>query len=152
MDFGFSNDPTTLVKVAIDEKRKIIYAHELHYKSDKGLEDVCDILRQNTPPQAEIIADSAEGRLITDVRKRGFNIKAAKKGPDSISAGIKLIEDYKIIVSESSYNLRKELNNYRWSDKRSKNPVDDYNHLIDALRYVVLWRKFSKKSVRYSIS
>ena len=101
----------------------------------------------------EIIADSAEDRLITDLQRRTFNIKRAKKGPDSINAGIKLIQDYQIMVTPDSYNLKKELNNYRWSDKATqKNPIDDFNHLIDGIRYVILWRKFKKQTVRYSIT
>lgn len=135
MDFGYSNDPSTLVKVAIDKKRKKIYLKELLYESGLKTANLVSVLKENCEVNDLIIADSAEQRLIDEIFDEGFNIKGAIKGPDSIRAGIRLVQNYQLVIEENSSNLIKELNNYIWSDKRSEKPVDKFNHLIDAFRY-----------------
>lgn len=133
-DFGFSVDPTTLVKVSIDKVNKIIYTKELLYKS--GL-FTTEIYTENMRycGSSLIIADSAEPRLISELKQRGLNIKGVKK--PHIIERIALMQDYTIIVDPDSTNLVKELNNYVWHDKKSETPIDDYNHLLDALGYAV---------------
>ena len=84
-----------------------------------------------------IYADSAEPRLIVEVRDHGCNIKETIKGPGSILAGIAMLQDYTIVVDPGSTNIAKELNNYVWHDKKTKTPLDLFNHLIDAIRYAV---------------
>jgi phage terminase large subunit len=136
LDFGFSNDPDSLIKVAVDKKRKIIYASEELYKKGNSTTQLTDILKEVVnPSNSVIIADSADPRTITDLRSKNINCIAAKKGPDSIRSGIKRIQDYEIIVTSESTNLIKELRNYVWHDKKSETPIDDYNHQIDPLRY-----------------
>lgn len=137
MDFGYSNDPTTLIKVAIDKTTKTIFAKELLYAPKLLTEDINEILTENCSKDDLIICDSAEPRLIDEIWNRGFNIKGAIKGADSIRTGIRILQDYQLIIDPDSYNLKKELNNYIWNDKRSGKPVDDHNHLLDALRYYV---------------
>lgn len=149
MDFGFSNDPTTLVKVGVNWRHKKLYVQELHYARDKGTNDVINICR-TIPANSFIVADSAEPRLISDVRKAGINITSCIKGVDSVRAGIKLIQDFTIFVEPNSHNIIKELNNYVWNDKKSNVPVDNYNHIIDAIRYVVFYQKHSRKTVKYT--
>jgi phage terminase large subunit len=82
-----------------------------------------------------IMADSAGKITIHDLRQRGLNIQACIKGPGSIVSGLKKIMDYELIVCGSSPNLKTELNNYIWNDKKSGIPIDKFNHLIDPLRY-----------------
>ena len=142
MDFGFSNDPTTLTAVAIDNKRKKIYVDELCYRKDKGTNDVVSIC--SIAGKGLIIADSAEQRLIFDVKNRGINIVPCIKGPGTIGAGIKLMLDYQIIVTPRSINIKKEFNNYTWSDKKSGSAIDDFNHAIDGIRYVVYYQQNAK--------
>jgi len=142
MDFGFSNDPTTLTAVAIDNKRKKIYVDELCYRKDKGTNDVVSIC--SIAGRGLIIADSAEQRLIFDVKNRGINIVPCIKGPGTIGAGIKLMLDYQIIVTPRSINIKKEFNNYTWSDKKSGSAIDDFNHAIDGIRYVVYYQQNAK--------
>ena len=85
-----------------------------------------------------IVADSAESRLIHELRGRGLNIIEAEKGAGSITAGISLLWDYEIIVDPESHNLIREFTNYSWQDKTNKSiPQDKFNHGIDALRYFV---------------
>lgn len=148
MDFGFSNDPTTLVQVAVNWRHKKLYVKELHYDRDKGTTDVINICR-TIPVNSFIVADSAEPRLISDVRRAGVNITSCVKGADSVRAGIKLMQDFTIFVDPSSHNIIKEFNNYVWNDRKSNVPVDNYNHIIDAIRYVVFYQKHSRKTVKH---
>ena len=85
-----------------------------------------------------IIADSAEPRLIQELRSMGCRIIPAEKGAGSISLGIALLQDYELIVEGN--NIAKELNNYVYADKGSKLYVDDFNHIIDAVRYNVTFQ------------
>ena len=148
-DYGYSNDPTTLIQVAIDKKKKLIYAKELLYKTKLTTSEIANINIRHAGSSL-IVGDSAEPRLIQEVRSKGCNLVATKKGKDSILTGIKILQDYDIIVERNSFNLIKELNNYRWLDRGNK-PCDDYNHLIDALRYVVFYELSNPNKGRYFI-
>jgi phage terminase large subunit len=142
MDFGFSVDPTTLIKVAVDEDKALIYCHECFAETGLTTSDIAKKIGKHCQPNDMIVADSAEPRLINEVYNMGFNIIPCTKGPDSVRYGIKKMQDYQIVVTGESKTIIKELNNYIWSDKRSDTPRDDFNHTIDAIRYV-----FDKLSV-----
>lgn len=133
-DYGFSNDPTTLIKLLIDKKKKVIYLQELFYQAGLSTEQIA-VLNKTYAPGKLIIGDSAEPRLISELRQRGINIKEAEKGQGSVSAGLLGMQDYQLIVHPDSHNLKKELRNYVWLDSTAKLVIDDYNHLIDAARY-----------------
>lgn len=136
-DFGFSWDPTTLVRVAIDKKLKKIYLDEVFYLPSLTTSQIAE-LNATHAGKSLIIADSAEPRLIAEVKGKGVNIKAVSKAPGSIVTGIMLMQDYELIVTPESSNLIKELNHYTWLEKKSNTPCDNYNHIIDAVRYVVM--------------
>lgn len=140
-DFGFSIDPTTLVQVSIDKANRLIYAKELLYKPNLTTSEIYTENNRYCGNRNLIIADSAEPRLIAELRQRGLNIKGIDK--PKIIDRIALIQDYQIIVDPESTNLIKELNNYVWHDKKSETPIDDYNHLLDALGYAV-WNYVGK--------
>ena len=133
-DFGFSIDPTTLVKVSIDKKNKRIYAKEFLYKAGLTTSQIAEENKRYCQNKL-IIADSAEPRLIAELKMSGCNIKPIEK--PKITDSIALLQDYELIIDADSTNLIKELNNYSWHDKKSKVPIDAYNHLIDSLRYIV---------------
>lgn len=146
-DYGFSNDPTTLIKISVDSNHRIVYCEECFYKPGLSTNQIFE-LNKSYALNHLIIGDSAEPRLIDELKKLGLNIKGAEKGQGSVSVGLLALQDYKLIVSEKSVNLQKELRNYIWLDKGSKLVIDDYNHLIDALRYafsyiVLFKRKYS---------
>ena len=146
-DYGFSVDPTTLVKVAVDEKKKIIYADEKFYSTvGMGTNEIFEANKQATKPNDLIIADSAEPRLIDDLRRKGTNIIPCEKGAGSVSAGITKMQDYQIVITPTSHNLRKELSNYIWNDKKAGIPVDAFNHICDCLRYSVMYLTKHKTS------
>ncbi len=138
-DFGFTIDPTTLVKVAVDEKKKVIYCDELLYSTEPmGLDAIAKANKELiSKPNDLIVADSAEPRLIEDLKKKGLNILPCEKGQGSVSAGIAIMQDYQIVITQRSSNLRKELSNYVWNDKKAGVPIDAFNHLIDGVRYSV---------------
>src|SRR5690606_31928598 len=98
--------------------------------------DIVESMRHHAKGKL-IIGDSAEPRLIEEIKRQGVNIEAAVKGQGSITAGIAIMQDYTLVVDPSSTNLIKELNNYVWNDKKSGVPVDAYNHCIDAARYII---------------
>lgn len=135
-DYGFTNDPTTLVAVAIDKKKKIIYAQEHMY--DRGI-STSDTAKINMSVCAKrlIVSDSAEPRMISEMQKLGCNVIPCKKGPGSVSAGIALIQDYDLVIHPDSENLAMELNNYAYSHKDSGTILKKNDHLLDALRYAV---------------
>jgi phage terminase large subunit len=136
MDFGFSIDPDALAEVAIDLKNKILYVKEHIYQRGLKTHELSKMLLEKTKGGL-IIADSAEPRLIDDLRFQKVNIQAVKKG--TIESGIVRMQDFKIIVEPNSTNIAKELNNYCYLNKGSKLYIDNWNHIIDAIRYNVIY-------------
>lgn len=133
LDFGFHPSPDAMVKVAIDKKRKIIYTKECIYEIELLPSQLSDRITEYASRANQIIADSADPRMIGNLQRR-FNIRGIKK-TGTIAEWIRLMQDYKIIVAGDSPNLTKELNNYVWSDKKAGIPIDAWNHLIDGIRY-----------------
>lgn len=136
LDFGYSDSPDACAKVAIDEKNKILYIEEVFYESEQKLSNLYSNI--SSQERAEIVADSAEARLIDEIRRETkFQVRKVKKPKGSIVAGIRLMQNYKIVICGNSENLEYEFDNYRWSDKNQNYPIDKHNHLIDGIRYVV---------------
>ena len=155
MDYGFTNDPTTLVEVWKDNDS--IYLNELLYERNLTNQDIADKLSEyGVDRYIEIIADSAEPKSIEEIRRMGFNIKPATKGPDSVLNGIDILKRKRIHVTKQSINLIKELNNYKWVTDKNGNklnkPVDAFNHALDAVRYVALNKMKVDNQGRYNIS
>tara|TARA_R100001594_G_scaffold31636_1_gene58910 strand:- start:2219 stop:3262 length:1044 start_codon:yes stop_codon:yes gene_type:complete len=148
MDFGFSIDPDSLTEVAIDKKHKKIYLHEHIYKNGLKSQELAQIVLDKVGNKL-IIADSAEPRLIADLKHLGVNIKPVKKG--TIESGITRMQDYQLIVSPESTNIAKELNNYVYADKGSKLYVDSYNHAIDGVRYNVIYHLDNPNAGKYFV-
>jgi phage terminase large subunit len=136
MDFGFSVDPDSLVEVAIDKKKNKIYLKEHIYKNGLKSHELAKLILEKVSNKL-IIADSAEPRLIEDLKHLGVNIRPVKKG--TIESGVTRMQDYELIITPDCVNIAKELNNYAYADKGSKLYVDDYNHAIDAVRYNVIY-------------
>ena len=137
-DYGFSNDPTTLVQTNIDKENKLIYVKLCVYQTKLTTSEIAT-LNSKFANRDLIVGDSAEPRLISELT-RNNNIVAAIKGQGSITYGISLLQDYDLIIDEESTDLIKELNNYCWLEKKSQTPVDKFNHAIDALRYAVSYQ------------
>jgi len=154
LDWGFTNDPTAIVKVNMGEN--ILYLDEILYKKGMTNQELC--LEMNLCGiigSDEIVADSAEPKSIQELYAGGFNVHPALKGPDSIRAGISKIRQYKIKVTSRSRNLIRELKNYRWKMDKDGNslnvPIDNYNHGLDAVRYVVMNKTMIQKKRIFGI-
>lgn len=147
-DFGFSIDPSTCVAVSFEGNN--VYVKEVFHRQRMVTQDFVSEYR-NLPNNPLIIADSAEGRLIEEINKQGINIRKTLKKPGSVKEGILFMQDYNIIVDRGSINIIKELNNYSWSDRASGQPIDRWNHCIDAIRYVIQYNKQNSGGVPFYI-
>ena len=148
-DFGFSNDPTTLVQTSIDKTNKIIYVKECIHQTHLTTSQIAH-LNQRFAGDSLIVADSAEPRLISEL-SRDCNIVPAIKGQGSITFGISLLQDFGLVIDSNSLNLVKELNNYCWLEKKSRTPIDKFNHLLDALRYSISYQLQNPNQGQYHI-
>jgi len=138
MDFGYSNDPTTLVGL-YKYNDAYIFDEIIHQKKLLN-SDISDLLKANDINEV-VYADSAEPKSIAELRTHGHNILPCTKGKDSIVYGINLINQNKIYITSRSTNLIKELQSYTWLKDREGNtinkPIDAFNHCIDAARYAI---------------
>jgi len=145
LDFGYSTSPAAFIGVKIDQEAKRIYLKLKIYGKFIQLTPLAEKMTAmlNTPRQ-KIIADSADPLLIDHLKtKHKMNIHKAVKGKDSISFGITLMNNYEIVVVDSgAEGLIRELKNYRYKEDADGNPLDEpvkeYDHALDAARYVVL--------------
>lgn len=152
MDFGYSNDPTTLIALykyndayIFDE---IIYQKKLLNSDTSNLFKAHDI-------NAVVYADSAEPKSIAELRTLGHKVLPCTKGKDSIVYGINLINQNKIYITSRSKNLIKELQSYTWMKDREGNtinkPIDAFNHCIDACRYAITSQLQTPNKGKYNI-
>ena len=148
MDFGFSQDPTTLI--AVHKHHDMLYVRELMYERGLTTTDIVRRLESLNIGKTEIWADSAEPRLIEEIYRSGFNIKPVKKGPDSIKFGISVLQNFGIVVDSKSTHLIDELYGYEYmTDKNGvvlDKPQGFGDHCIDALRYLAMSRLSLKQA------
>ena len=151
LDFGYSNDPTSLVCTYVLDDN--MYVDELIYRTGMTNRDIANEMKNlGLDRSNEVFADSAEPKSIEEIYRMGWNVKPTIKG--SINIGIDIIRRYKLHATERSFNLIKELRNYKYIEDKNgqitNNPVDNFNHALDALRYSVV-NKISKSHLgRYS--
>lgn len=150
-DYGFASDSSTLVATNIDVDNKKIYLKECFYQPRLTTSQLVS-LNKKYAGSSLIVGDSAEPRLISEIKASGCNIVASIKGQGSITYGISLLQDYDLIVDKDSINLIKELNNYAWLERKSNTPIDKFNHLIDAIRYAVTYQLQNKHKGTYYVS
>ncbi len=150
-DYGFASDENTLVETNIDTANKIIYLKECFYLKGLTTSEIA-MLNLKHAGSGLIVGDSAEPRLLHELKSKGCNIVKSIKGQGSITYGISLLQDYDLIIEENSINLIKELNNYSWLEKKSKTPQDSWNHIIDAIRYSVSYQLQNPNRGKYLIS
>ena len=140
LDFGYSNDPTTIID-AYKYNGKMIFSEHLY---QKGLMNNEIAAKAKGPPNRFIYADSAEPKSINEIARHGIRITGASKGRDSIVFGIDLLQQERFYVTRHSVNLIKELRGYTWdTDKNGKQinkPIDYFNHCIDAMRYFAMMK------------
>ena len=139
LDFGYTNDPTAFICSLVDLDNNEIFIFDEHYQKAMSNKDITNMIKYKGYSKEKIVGDSSEPKSIDDIRKQGiYRIKGARKGKDSILNGIQFIQDFKIYVHPKCENTLIELSNYVWDTKDGNvinKPIDDYNHLMDALRY-----------------
>ena len=150
-DYGFAADPSTLVEVNINTSTKTIYLKECFYLPRLTTSQIAELNLKHAK-NGLIVGDSAEPRLLNELKAKGCSIKPSIKGQGSVTYGISLLQDYDLVVSPDSTNLIKELNNYRWLERKSNTPIDKFNHLIDAIRYAVGYQLQNPNRGKYAIS
>jgi phage terminase large subunit len=136
LDLGFNPDPLALVKVAVDTTTMKIYMHEEIYKTRLDDQTALALMLDRVTTDALVVNDTSEPRLIDMFARNGLNMQNAVKGKDSIKEGIRELSKFQFVVTPESYNLKNELRNYVWNDKKSSIPIDAHNHGLDAARYI----------------
>lgn len=160
LDFGYTNDPTALFCGLIDLKNKVIYVFDELYKKGLSNKKIYEEVETMGHRKESIIADSAEPKSIDELRSLGLTrVRAAKKGKDSILNGIQFIQDFKLVIHPRCVNFLTEVTNYQWAKDKFDNsinkPIDDFNHLMDAMRYAIepyiIKHKNSVQTFRHSL-
>lgn len=151
LDFGFTNDPTSLIYVAFQGGE--LWIDELIYEPGLTNPAIANRAKGTPAKSLQIVADSAEPKSIAELKTFGLWVEDAKKGPDSILHGIEILQRYKWNVTSRSLNVIQELRNYQWkTDKQTGRqlniPVDGFNHALDAIRYVALNKLDAAKPMR----
>lgn len=142
IDWGYYPDPLAMVKVAVDDRAKKIYVHELIYATE--INDVAAAVDGLGISKKDlIVCDTNEPRAREALKKKGYNIANSEK--KRIVDDIRAISNYQIVVTPSSLNAQMELDNYSWNDKRASIPIDDYNHICDGIRYC--FNRLTSKSI-----
>ena len=141
LDFGYTNDPTAFFCGFISKKDAKIYVWDEIYKTGLSNKKINDEITAAGYAKERITADSAEPKSIDELKGYGLRVSAAVKGKDSINNGIQFIQDFEIIIHPRCVNFITEISNYTFKtdkfNKRLNDPIDDFNHLMDAMRYAV---------------
>ena len=141
LDFGYTNDPTALFCGLLDQSGKRLFVFDEMYEKGLSNAKIADKVRELGYAKERITADSAEPKSIDELRSMGMRIKPALKGRDSVRNGIQWIQDLEIIIHPRCVNTITEISNYTWDkDKFGTTlnvPIDDFNHLLDAMRYAL---------------
>ena len=139
LDFGYTNDPTAFFIGFIDIEGKKLYVWDEIYEKRMSNKKIYDVISEAGYSKEHITADSAEPKSIDELKGYGLRIKGAEKGKDSIQNGIQWIQDLEIIIHPRCVNFLTEISNYTWDkdkfDNKMNKPIDEFNHLMDAMRY-----------------
>ena len=153
VDFGFTQDPTTLICVAVDFENKRLYLYNEHYQKAMLTDDIVKMLKDKGMQHSYISADSAENRLIAEIRSKGISrIVPSLKGKGSIMQGIQFMQGFQIIIHPSCEHTIEEFNTYTFKQDKEGNwlnePIDANNHIIDAIRYSLERYHIQRSSTR----
>lgn len=150
MDFGFTNDPTTCIGVY--RYNGSIILDEVIYGKGLSNSDIAALLK-DAGVTGEIYADSAEPKSIAEIARYGHKVFPTKKGADSINYGISLLQEQPMLVTKRSVHLKEELTKYSWKkDAEGKTlnvPIENWNHTIDAARYLALIKLGKKPKANF---
>lgn len=141
LDFGFTNDPSAFIAVIVDLRNKRLFIFDEFYKKRLLNNEIAEEIKLRGYSKDEITADCAEAKSIEEIRRHGVSrIKQSSKGKGSVNQGIQYIQQFDIYVHPKCTNTIMEFKNYVWEEKNGKTlnkAADNYNHLMDALRYAL---------------
>lgn len=141
LDFGYTNDPSALFVGFLDLENQELYVWDEFYEKGFSNKKIAQKIIDMGYKKEKIIADSAEPKSIDELNEYGLHVKNARKGKDSIQNGMQWIQNLKIIIHPRCVNFITEISQYTWKvDKFGKKlnvPVDDFNHIMDAMRYAL---------------
>lgn len=143
LDYGFINDPSAFMHVKIDDDRKRLYVVEEYVKKGLTNDKIAESITALGYAKEQIRADSAEKKSNQELRNLGIGrVIDVKKGAGSVMQGIQYLLQYEWIVDERCVKTIEELENYTWKKDKVTNeyinePVDSYNHCLDAIRYAI---------------
>ena len=150
LDFGFVNDPTAIVDIRFEGWD--LYIDLLCYETGLLNSAIADYLTSQGLNRVVTVCDSAEQKSIVELQQRRIKAIPCVKGRGSISAGIAQVSQFKLHITKRSVKMLDELDNYKWikdesTDTYTNEPIDAWNHSLDALRYGVdyLIRKYRPK-------
>lgn len=140
LDFGYINDPSAIVWGYIDTVKRKIYVTGEYVRKGMKNNEIAETMLDLGLSKDKSYGDSAERKSIDEIKEKGINIEPTEKGKDSIIHGIQWIKQYDLIVDERCFKVIEELENYTWKKDKKTNeylnePVDTFNHTIDAIRY-----------------
>ena len=148
IDFGYTNDPSTLFCGLLDKENKQLFVFDEMYEKGMSNRRIADTVIQMGHGKEQITADCAEPKSIDELKGYGLRVKPAQKGKDSVTNGIQWIQELEIIIHPRCVNFLTEISNYTWDKDKFGNtlnvPIDDFNHLMDAMRYAL--ERFIKKN------
>lgn len=141
LDFGYTNDPTALFVGFLNTSEKKLYVWDELYEKGLSNKRIFERIQEMGYSKERITADSAEPKSIDELKGYGLRVTPAKKGKDSILNGIQWIQDLEIIIHPRCVNFLTEIGSYTWKEdkfgRKLNEPVDDANHLMDAMRYAL---------------
>lgn len=141
IDFGYTNDPSTLFCGLLDKQNKRLFVFDEMYERGMSNRRIAEAVQEMGYGKERITADSAEPKSIDELKSLGLRVKAATKGKDSIKNGIQWIQDLEIVIHPRCVNFITEISNYTWNKDKFgtmlNEPIDDFNHLMDAMRYAL---------------
>lgn len=152
IDFGYTNDPAAVFIGFIDTEHKKLYVWDEIYKKGLSNKKLYEEIENVHYQKKSFTADCAEPKSIDELRGYGLRVEKSQKGKDSITHGIQYIQDFEIIIHPRCVNFITEIGNYTWDEDRLGNkinrPIDDFNHLMDAMRYAVEKYTFGRVKLR----
>lgn len=152
IDFGYTNDPAAVFIGFIDTEHKKLYVWDEIYKKGLSNKKLYEEIESSHYQKKSFTADCAEPKSIDELRGYGLRVEKSQKGKDSITHGIQYIQDFEIIIHPRCVNFITEIGNYTWDEDRLGNkinrPIDDFNHLMDAMRYAVEKYTFGRVKLR----
>lgn len=141
LDFGYTQDPSTLFCGILDRREKRLYVFDEMYEKGLSNQKIAAKIKEMGYGKERITADSAEPKSIDELRNLGLRVKGAAKGKDSVNNGIQWIQNLEIIIHPKCVNFITEMSNYTWDEDKFGTklnvPIDDFNHLMDAMRYAL---------------